>query len=83
MFGTSTSLPPEVERWTRDGEYYEYSKAANPVGAGLIRKVPLADFPASLHEEGPTRIIPFDLSDQLGCSGPATKQVDKLILTAR
>ena len=67
-----THLPPEVERWTRDGEYYEYSKAANPIGSGLISKVPLADFPARLHEEGPTGIIPFDLSEELGCPGPAT-----------
>jgi gentisate 1,2-dioxygenase len=60
------------ERWTEHGQYYEYSKAANPIGAGLIPKVPLADFPRRLHEEGPTRVIPFDLSDQLGCPGPAT-----------
>jgi len=33
------------ERWTRDARYYEYSKAANPIGSGLISKVPLADFP--------------------------------------
>ena len=60
------------EKWTADGEYYEYSKAANPQGAGLIPPVPLADFPARLHEEGPTRVIPFDLSDALKCPGPAT-----------
>ena len=72
MASVTSSLAPEVERWTRDGEYFEYSKAANPIGAGLISRVPLADFPASLHEEGPTRIIPFDLSEQLGCPGPAT-----------
>lgn len=59
-------------RWTEDAQYFEYSKAANPIGAGLISKVPLADFPSSLHEEGPTRIIPFDLSEKLGCPGPAT-----------
>jgi len=58
--------------WTNDGLYYEYSKAANPIGAGLIPKVPLADFPRSLHESGPTRVIPFDLSEKLKCPGPAT-----------
>jgi gentisate 1,2-dioxygenase len=61
-----------VDRWTEDAEYYEYSKAANPIGSGLISKVPLADFPARLHEEGPTGIVPFDLSEQLACPGPAT-----------
>jgi gentisate 1,2-dioxygenase len=58
--------------WTSAGEYYEYSKAANPIGAGYISKVPLGDFPASLHQEGPSRVIPFDLSETLGCSGPAS-----------
>ena len=52
------TTPAELDRWTRDGEYYEYSKAANPIGSGLISKVPLADFPARLHEEGPTRHHP-------------------------
>ncbi len=57
---------------TADGEYYEYSKAANPIGAGLIPGVPLADFPARLHQEGPTRVIPFDLSEKLATESPAT-----------
>ena len=60
----------DEERWTSDGLYFEYSKAANPIAAGLTTRVPLADFPRHLHESGPTRIIPFDLSDELKCSGP-------------
>ena len=60
------------ERWTSDGLYDEYSKAANPIGAGLISKVPMADFPHHLHESGPTQIIPFDLSEAMKCPGPAT-----------
>jgi gentisate 1,2-dioxygenase len=60
------------ERWTSDGLYYEYSKAANPIGEGLTTQVPLADFLHHLHESGPTRIIPFDLSHELKCPGPAT-----------
>lgn len=46
------------DAWTAEGEYYEYGKAANPIGAGLIPKVPMGDFPASLHQDGPSRIIP-------------------------
>ena len=63
--------------WTGDGEYYEYSKAANPIGAGLIPPVPLGDFPSRLHEEGPTGVVPFDLSDalKLAAEGPATSPV--------
>ena len=34
--------------WTQDAEYFEYTKAANPIGAGLISKVPLASFPGRL-----------------------------------
>ena len=63
--------PPDRGRWTDDGLYDEYSKAANPIAAGLITGVPLADFPHHLQQEGPTRIIPFDLSEELKCSGPA------------
>ncbi len=72
MASPAKAISPEQERWARDGEYYEYSKAANPIGSGLTTKVPLADFPASLHQDGPTRIIPFDLSEPLRCPGPAT-----------
>jgi gentisate 1,2-dioxygenase len=60
-----------LERWTRAARYFEYSKAANPVGH-QTPAVPFADFPAHLHEQGPTRIVPFDLSAKLRCPGPAT-----------
>ncbi|HTE59609.1 MAG TPA: AraC family ligand binding domain-containing protein [Solirubrobacteraceae bacterium] len=58
--------------WTQDAQYFEYTKAANPLGAGLITKVPLASFPGRLHEPGPSRIVPFDLSSDLQVDGPAT-----------
>jgi gentisate 1,2-dioxygenase len=57
---------------TEDAQYFEYTKAANPIGAGLISKVPPASFPGRLNEQGPSRIIPFDLSSELRCDGPAT-----------
>ena len=69
---TTTRDETTIDRWTEDAQFFEYSKAANPIGSGLTSKVPLADFPHHLHEEGPTRIIPFDLSEQLRCPGPAT-----------
>lgn len=52
--------------------YYEYTKAADPIGSGVISKVPVAQFGSELHETGSTRIIPLDISDRLGCEGPAT-----------
>lgn len=69
---TTTRGQAAIDRWTRDAQYFEYTKAANPIGSGLTSKVPLAEFPRHLHEEGRTRIISFDLSEQLRCPGPAT-----------
>ena len=58
----------EREHLTAAGVYFEYSKAANPIAAGYITRVPIADFPHHLHEDGPTRIIPFDSSGKLKCA---------------
>jgi gentisate 1,2-dioxygenase len=52
--------------------YFEYTKAADPIGSGAISKIPFAEFGSGLHETGNTRIIPLDISDKLGCEGPAT-----------
>jgi len=56
----------------KDVQFFEYTKAANPLGRGAIKQVPYAELPGSLHQQGETRIIPFDLSDKLICAGPAT-----------
>ena len=56
----------------RDAEYFEYSKAADPIGLKLISRVPYHNFPASLYKDGPTRIITLDLSKELGVDYPAT-----------
>ena len=55
-----------------NGRYYEYTKAADPIGSGAIPQIPFADFGSELHETGCTRIIPLDISAKLGCEGPAT-----------
>jgi gentisate 1,2-dioxygenase len=55
-----------------DALIYEYSKAANPQGVGAITPQPCAEFSGELHQQGPTRVIPFDLSEQLRCPAPAT-----------
>ncbi|BBP78207.1 hypothetical protein PHLH7_43110 [Pseudomonas sp. Ost2] len=64
----STELPA----CEQDAEYFEYSKAANPISAGLISRIPYQGFPASLYDSGPSRLVPLDLSEALGCEGPAT-----------
>jgi gentisate 1,2-dioxygenase len=62
-----------VEDWTGDARYFEYSRAANPVGSGHIPRIPLERFPAERHRVVPTGIVPFDLSDALAVEGgPAT-----------
>lgn len=59
--------PTEIEQ---DLRIYEYTSAANP----HMRPIPVQAHPASLHEAGPTRVIPFDLSEQLDidyeCTSP-------------
>ncbi|AKV03844.1 Gentisate 1,2-dioxygenase [Labilithrix luteola] len=55
-----------------EAEYFEYTSSANPIGAGLIQRIPFRSFPASLYESGPTRAIVLDLSAELGTPIPAT-----------
>jgi gentisate 1,2-dioxygenase len=54
--------------WEAGTRFYEYTAAANP----QIPSVPFVGFPAALHQSGETRVIPFDLSSQLGMRWPAT-----------
>jgi gentisate 1,2-dioxygenase len=61
------------EDWADDARYYEYSKAANPIGSGHTSTVPIMAFSRKLYTDGPSRIIPLDLSGELGIAdGPAT-----------
>lgn len=62
-----------VEDWTGDARYFEYTKAANPVGSGHIPRIPLEQFPAERHAAVRTGVVPFDLSEALRFpGGPAT-----------
>ena len=64
--------PSVPEALTSDVRIFEYSQAADPISSGATPPVPHAEFPASLHEEGPTRAIPLDLSSQLKRTRPLT-----------
>jgi len=55
-----------------DAQYFEYTKAANPIGAKLISRVPFKTFSAALYADGPSRVVPLDLSAELDCPSPAT-----------
>ncbi|MGA4539991.1 cupin [Uniformispora flossi] len=72
-YGFEGRLDALAEDWSADARYWEYSKAANPIGAGLTTEVPAVAFPAALHSGGETRVVPLDLSEQLRIAGgPAT-----------
>ncbi|MBV8882930.1 MAG: hypothetical protein JO235_02870 [Chroococcidiopsidaceae cyanobacterium CP_BM_RX_35] len=65
------SLDPQnanVSQWQVNGLFYEYMGAVNP----KLPAVPARLYPSEMHEQGPTRIIPFDLSEELQCNSPAT-----------
>ncbi len=56
----------------KDIQFFEYSQAANPVDKGTITPVPGAELLRELHEQGPSRVIPFDLTEKLKVDGAAT-----------
>ena len=58
---------PEAE-WTSKSDVYEYGAAANPEMA----PIPVLVHPPTLHQSGPTRVIPFDIDDYLEIDGQAT-----------
>jgi gentisate 1,2-dioxygenase len=57
---------------TEAAEFFEYSTAADPIRASLTPRIPFQFFSASLYAEGPTRVVPLDLSTALKCEAPAT-----------
>ncbi len=61
-----------TEDWTGDARYHEYSAAADPVGSGVVPRVPIERFPARLHQGPGSRIVPLDLSAALAVDHPAT-----------
>ncbi|WP_435009031.1 cupin domain-containing protein [Tundrisphaera lichenicola] len=60
------------EALTADVRIYEYSQAADPISSGATPPIPHSEFSARLHQEGPSRIIPLDLSAKLKRPGPLT-----------
>ncbi|MEQ1485443.1 cupin [Methyloglobulus sp.] len=69
---TTSEKKIHINSLIENGKYYEYTKAADPIGSGAISQIPFAEFGSELHETGSTRIIPLDISAELGCEGPAT-----------
>ncbi len=74
------SLNPEntdVSQWQVDGLFYEYMTAVNP----KLPAVPARLYPSEMHYSGPTRIIHFDLSEEMQCDSPATWQAGAAFVT--
>ena len=69
---TTTENQAKTAQLKEDAVYYEYTRAADPVGSGAISQVPYAEFLSDLHESNQTALIPLDISAALGCAGPAT-----------
>jgi gentisate 1,2-dioxygenase len=68
----NTTGVDEVLASVGDAEWFEYSRAANPIRPSLTPPVPYHAFLPNLYAFGPTRLIPLDLSEELRCAGPAT-----------
>ena len=55
----------------RRGMDVESGGAIDPVDSGRTTPDPYAVFPGDLHQSGPSRVIPLDVSSRLGGSVPA------------
>jgi gentisate 1,2-dioxygenase len=55
-------------KWSETANIFEYGAAANPVMA----PIPVLVHPAILHEQGSTRVIPFDINDCLEIESQCT-----------
>ena len=51
---------------------FDYRQAANPIRSGLTEPIPYRSWGVENHATGPSRIIPLDLSAELGVPSPAT-----------
>ncbi|MDG6772925.1 hypothetical protein QCB45_01140 [Thiomicrorhabdus sp. ZW0627] len=56
------------QQWEQQADFKEYMSAVNPP----MPKIDVIAYPSSLHEEGETRVIPFDLSKAITTQYPAT-----------
>jgi hypothetical protein len=62
------SIGNTISSWTNSVRIYEYVSNANPI----MSEVPNRLFTSDLHEQGPSAIIQFDLSQELQTHYPAT-----------
>mgnify|MGYP006282044929 CR=1 FL=1 len=59
---------PARHAWEENVRFFEYTSAANP----RLPAIPVDALPATEHQSGPSRVIPFDLAHRIGTDFPAT-----------
>lgn len=57
---------------SEQAQFFSYGEAADPIRSGLTELVPYRCFSPDFFQEPGSAVLPLDLSDALGCSGPAT-----------
>ncbi len=57
-----------IQKWEANADVKDYMTAVNPA----MPKIDVVGYPATLHQSGPTKITPFDLSKVLKISTAAT-----------
>jgi len=72
MLSQSPTPSLSQHQWQAGIQIFDYRQAANPIRPGLTEPIPYRQWNPELHAAGPTAILPLDLSEELGCPGPAT-----------
>jgi gentisate 1,2-dioxygenase len=57
---------------SKQAQFFSYGEAANPIRSGLTALVPYRSFSPAFFQEPGSAVLPLDLSEELGCTGPAT-----------
>lgn len=57
---------------SEQAQFFSYGEAANPIRKGLTELVPYRSFSPAFFQEPGSEVLPLDLSESLGCAGPAT-----------
>src|ERR1700722_17561434 len=52
--------------WADEACYFEYSKAANPIGSGFAPQVPITQIGHDVYMDKPNRVLQLDMSTELG-----------------
>ena len=57
---------------SEQAQFFSYGEAANPIRSGLTELIPYQSFSPTFFKQPGSAVLPLDLSESLGCAGPAT-----------